>query len=140
MKKDIEKAKEISDIIVLNLHMGDEYSRNQNEDQEKIAQLAADLGVHIILFHHSHVLQPVKWYIGNTGNQTFAIHSLGNFLSSQDELYRQIGALLELDVKKTITYDKEENQIQLLKSIILNCCLLMLSFKTGGIMRLYHYI
>ncbi|RND00342.1 CapA family protein [Lysinibacillus halotolerans] len=107
MKKDIEKAKEISDIIVLNLHMGDEYSRNQNEDQEKIAQLAADLGVHIILFHHSHVLQPVKWYIGNTGNQTFAIHSLGNFLSSQDELYRQIGALLELDVKKTITYDKE---------------------------------
>ncbi len=28
-------------------------------------------------------------------------------LSSQDELYRQIGALLELDVKKTITYDKE---------------------------------
>lgn len=107
MKKDIEKAKKISDIIVLNLHMGDEYSRNQNENQEKIAQLAADLGVHIILFHHSHVLQPVKWYTGNTGNQTFVIHSLGNFLSSQDELYRQIGALLELDVKKTITYDKE---------------------------------
>lgn len=107
IKADIEKAKEISDIIVLNLHMGDEYSRTQNENQEKIAQLAADLGVHIILFHHPHVLQPVKWYTGKTGNQTFVIHSLGNFLSSQDEIYRQIGALLELDVKKTITYDQE---------------------------------
>lgn len=107
IKADIQKAKEISDIIVLNLHMGDEYSRTQNENQEKIAQLATDLGVHIILFHHSHVLQPVKWYTGKTGNQTFVIHSLGNFLSSQDEIYRQIGALLELDVKKTITYDKE---------------------------------
>ena len=109
MVQDIQKAKKISDLVVLNLHIGDEYSRSQNEYQEKIAQLAADNGVHIIFAHHPHVLQPVKWYTGVEGNQTFVIHSLGNFLSSQDKLYRQIGALLELEVDKTITYDEEGN-------------------------------
>ncbi|WP_168193840.1 CapA family protein [Lysinibacillus sp. SGAir0095] len=109
MMQDIQKAKEISDLVVLNLHIGDEYSRSQNEYQEKIAQLAADNGVHIIFAHHPHVLQPVKWYTGIEGNQTFVIHSLGNFLSSQDKLYRQIGAILELEVNKTITYDTDGN-------------------------------
>lgn len=107
MVEDIQKAKEISDIVVLNLHIGDEYSRTQNEYQEKIAQLAADNGAHIIFAHHPHVLQPVKWYTGVDGNQAFVIHSLGNFLSSQDELYRQIGALIEVEVDKTITYDSD---------------------------------
>lgn len=109
MIQDIQRAKEISDLVVLNLHIGDEYSRSQNEYQEKIAQLAADNGVHIIFAHHPHVLQPAKWYTGVEGNQTFVIHSLGNFLSSQDKLYRQIGAVLELEVNKTITYDKVGN-------------------------------
>jgi len=109
MIQDIQKAKEISDLVVLNLHIGDEYSRTQNAYQEKIAQLAADYGVHIIFSHHPHVLQPVKWYTGVEGNQTFVIHSLGNFLSSQNELYRQIGGVMELDVAKSIAYDEEGN-------------------------------
>ncbi|MDN4492563.1 CapA family protein [Ureibacillus aquaedulcis] len=104
MIQDIQKAKEISDLVVLNLHVGEEYSRTQNDYQEKLAQLAADNGVHIIFAHHPHVLQPVKWYTGIEGNQTFVIHSLGNFLSSQDKLHRQIGTILELEVSKTITY------------------------------------
>lgn len=109
MIHDIQKAKELSDLVVLNLHIGDEYSRTPNEYQEKIAQLAADNGVDIIFAHHPHVLQPVKWYTGIEGNQTFVIHSLGNFLSSQDQLYRQIGAILELEVEKTITYNAQGN-------------------------------
>lgn len=115
MIQDIQKAKEISDVVVLNLHIGDEYSRSQNDYQEKIAQLAADNGVHIIFAHHSHVLQPVKWYTGVDGNQTFVIHSLGNFLSSQDKLYRQIGAVLELEVEKTISYNGEGNEHTLIE-------------------------
>ncbi|KGR74928.1 CapA family protein [Ureibacillus sinduriensis] len=115
MIEDIQKAKEISDLVVLNLHIGEEYSRTPNEYQEKIAQLAADNGVHIIFAHHPHVLQPVKWYTGIEGNQTFVIHSLGNFLSSQDQLYRQIGAILELEVEKTITYTEQGDTTTLIE-------------------------
>lgn len=106
MIQDIQAAKEISDVVVLNLHIGDEYHRLPNEYQEHIAQLAADNGATIIFAHHSHVLQPVKWYTGVNGNQTFVIHSLGNFLSGQNEIYRQIGALVEVEVFKTIEYDR----------------------------------
>ncbi|RUL50917.1 CapA family protein [Lysinibacillus antri] len=105
LKTDILRAKEISDIVVVNLHIGNEYERMYNDYQEEVAQIAADAGAHIVFAHHPHVLQPAKWYEGINGNKTFVIHSLGNFLSAQDRLYRQIGALVELEVTKTITYD-----------------------------------
>lgn len=111
MSTDIQKAKEQSDIVVLNIHMGTEYERHHNEYQSHIAQVAADNGADIVLMHHPHVLQPTKWYTGINGNKTFVIHSLANFLSGQDKLYRRIGGILQLDVSKTIEYDQSGNEI-----------------------------
>ncbi len=108
--EDINKAKSISDVVILNLHYGNEYARMFNEYQEHIAQLASDNGVGIVIGHHPHVLQPAKWYTGVNGNKTFVIHSLGNFISAQDELYRQIGAIMQLSVTKTITHDHQGKQ------------------------------
>lgn len=111
MKSDIERAKEISDVVVVNLHNGNEYERNFNQEQDKVVQSLADYGADIVFAHHPHVLQPTKWYEGVNGNKTFVIHSLGNFLSGQDKLYTRIGAILQLDVKKTVEYDKNDNPI-----------------------------
>lgn len=111
MKSDIERAKEISDVVVVNLHNGNEYERNFNKEQDKIVQSLADYGADIVFAHHPHVLQPTKWYEGVNGNKTFVIHSLGNFLSGQDKLYTRIGAILQLDVKKTVEYDDNDNPI-----------------------------
>lgn len=110
MIEDIQKAKSMSDIVILNIHQGNEYAPMFNEDQEHIVQLASDYGADIIFGHHPHVLQPAKWYTGVNGNKTFVIHSLGNFISGQDKLYRQIGAIMQLDVTKTITYDTSGNE------------------------------
>lgn len=106
LEEDIIKAKSMSDVVIVNLHYGNEYSRMFNDYQEHIAQLASDSGADIIFAHHPHVLQPAKWYDGMNGNKTFVAHSLGNFISAQDELYRQIGAIVQLDVTKTVTFDK----------------------------------
>lgn len=111
MKSDIERAKEVSDVVVINLHNGNEYERNFNQEQESVVQSLADFGADIIFAHHPHVLQPPKWYEGKFGNKTFVIHSLGNFLSAQDKLYTRIGAILQLDVKKTVEYDENNNPI-----------------------------
>lgn len=110
MIKDIQKAKAVSDVVIVNLHNGNEYARMYNEQQEHIVQLASDHGADIVFGHHPHVLQPAKWYTGVNGNKTFVIHSLGNFISAQDKLYRQIGAIMELDVTKTVTFDEKENE------------------------------
>lgn len=112
MKQDIAKAKEEADIVVLNLHFGNEYERFPNEEQEELVQFAANEGVHIVLGHHSHVLQPVEWVEGEDGNRTLVAYSLGNFLSGQDELYRQIGGILTVKITKTTKGDQEEITIR----------------------------
>lgn len=109
MKSDIERAKEISDVVVVNLHNGNEYERHFNQEQENVVQSLADFGADIVFAHHPHVLQPTKWYEGENGNKTFVIHSLGNFLSGQDKLYTRIGAILQVEVKKTVEYDENNN-------------------------------
>lgn len=110
IKEDIQWAREISDVVVVNIHTGNEYERDFNESQDNIAQHLADYGADIVFAHHPHVLQPVKWYEGEKGNRTFVIHSLGNFLSGQDKLYTRIGAILQLEVKKTVAYDELGHQ------------------------------
>lgn len=100
IKKDIAEAQEKADVVVLSLHFGEEYKTMPNEEQENLVQMAADGDVDIVLGHHPHVLQPMEWVEGKNGHETFAIYSLGNFFSGQDELDRQIGGLLHLTIRE----------------------------------------
>lgn len=100
IKKDIAEAQEKADVVVLSLHFGEEYKTMPNEEQENLVQMAADEDVDIVLGHHPHVLQPMEWVEGKNGHETFAIYSLGNFFSGQDELDRQIGGILHLTIRE----------------------------------------
>ncbi|MFC4559926.1 CapA family protein [Virgibacillus kekensis] len=96
----IEEAKKQADAVILSLHFGNEYERLPSERQKELAQFAADEGVHAVIGHHPHVLQPVEWVKGENGNKTLVAYSLGNFLSGQDEFYRRIGGMLKFTIKK----------------------------------------
>ncbi|RDW15063.1 CapA family protein [Oceanobacillus chungangensis] len=108
---EIAKAKEEADVIALSLHFGNEYERLPNEAQKELIQFAADQGVHIVIGHHPHVLQPVEWVTGKDGNKTFAAYSLGNFLSNQQELYQRIGGVLTVKIMKTIQGEKDTIEV-----------------------------
>ena len=101
MEREIKEAEQLSDIIVVSLHFGNEYERLPNNEQRSLAQFVADLGVDVVIGHHPHVLQPVDWVEGKEGNQMLIAYSLGNFLSGQDKLYRQIGGIFNFEVTKT---------------------------------------
>ncbi|WP_246050087.1 CapA family protein [Aquibacillus sediminis] len=105
---DIETSKELADVIILSLHFGTEYQRLPNDEQKDLVQFAADQGVHAVIGHHPHVLQPVDWVEGKDGNRTFVAYSLGNFLSGQDEIYRQIGGMVNFTIEK-VTKGEEES-------------------------------
>lgn len=105
--KDIEEANEEADVTIISLHFGNEYERMPSEEQKDLVQFVADKGVDVVLGTHPHVLQPVEWVTGENGNETLVTYSLGNFLSGQDELYRQIGGVLKFTIQKT-TRDSEE--------------------------------
>ncbi|WP_062322696.1 CapA family protein [Halolactibacillus sp. JCM 19043] len=98
---DVEVAKEEADVVVMHLHFGQEYQRTPNDEQQQLAKQMIEHGVDIIFGHHPHVLQPAEWIEREDGTRGFVIYSLGNFLSGQDELYRQIGGIVNVTVEKT---------------------------------------
>ena len=80
--QDIERAKEVSDFVIVSAHWGEEHMLGPNEFQKKYAQLFADLEVDAVIGTHPHVIQPVEWVEGKNGNRTLVVYSLGNFLSA----------------------------------------------------------
>jgi poly-gamma-glutamate synthesis protein (capsule biosynthesis protein) len=84
IQKDIKKAKEgEADIIIANMHWGEEYKLIQNKAQEKLAKFLMDEGVDIVMGSHPHVVQPSKAVTDSTGRITnLIIYSLGNFVSA----------------------------------------------------------
>jgi poly-gamma-glutamate synthesis protein (capsule biosynthesis protein) len=102
---DIAEARKAADVVVVSLHFGVEYLQEPNDDQVYWAQLAADAGADLILGHHPHVLQPVKWLDRKDGGKTLCFYSLGNFLAAQEQQYpwRQIGAIAKVDITKRVT-------------------------------------
>ena len=75
----MEKLKKVSDVQIVSMHWGTEYSFEPNEEQKELAQFLSDLGVDVIIGEHPHVIQPMDYVTGKDGNQTLVIYSLGKF-------------------------------------------------------------
>ncbi|WP_017380521.1 CapA family protein [Paenisporosarcina sp. TG-14] len=101
IKQDVEKAKLISDVVVVSMHWGNEYEKKPNQTQIDLATELSDMGVDIIIGHHPHVLQPVEWIERSDGSRTFVMYSLGNFLSGQVGLEKLIGGIGGIEITKT---------------------------------------
>lgn len=100
IKNEIQRAKKEADVIVMAIHWGNEYQRFPSNEQKELAQFLIDEGVHIVFGSHPHVLQPIEWLEGKNGQQGLVVYSLGNFLSGQDEEYRDIGGMVTVTVNK----------------------------------------
>lgn len=103
--KVIKKIREIkrdnlADVIIANLHFGEEYHLEASTEQRELSTSIADAGADLIIGHHPHVLQPPEWIETSRGTKTFAAYSMGNFLTGQNGLNRQIGAALTLEITK----------------------------------------
>jgi poly-gamma-glutamate synthesis protein (capsule biosynthesis protein) len=67
-----------SDILVVNIHWGEEYKADPNNRQKEMAHLLIDAGVDVIIGHHPHVVQTVETYKNKP-----IFYSLGNFIFDQ---------------------------------------------------------
>ena len=112
INEDIIAAKEVSDIVVLSLHFGNEYELMPNETQKMLVQEFSNTGADIIFGHHPHVLQPMEWVEREDGSRTFVAYSLGNFLSGQVGIEREIGGIVQLEVEKTAFRDEVSFQLK----------------------------
>lgn len=107
--RQVTAAKLISDVIIVSVHWGTEDTHKVNEEQEKYAQLMADLGVDVILGHHPHVIQSVEWIESENGYKTLCYYSLGNGLNAQDYLKNMVGITASFDIVKDMDGAKIEN-------------------------------
>lgn len=93
------KKQNIADVVVVSIHFGDEYHLYPTSQQTEVSRNIADAGADIIIGHHPHVLQPPAFITDSRGRDVFVAYSLGNFLSGQFGIYRQIGAYLTVDIQ-----------------------------------------
>jgi hypothetical protein len=79
----VKRIRNKTDIVVVTLHFGKQYSFNHSERQEQLAHAAADAGADIIIGHHPHVVQDIEVY-----NGSIIAYSLGNFV---DDMKNPVG-------------------------------------------------
>ncbi len=91
----IRQAKENgSDIIIVYMHYGNEYSRSPNENQKEISHLAIDAGASAVVGSHAHVTQGIEMYNGKP-----IFYNLGNFMFDQSNPNTHTAYFVEFDVK-----------------------------------------
>lgn len=100
IKKDVKKAKEISDVIIVSAHWGEENSFSSSSYQKRYAKLFADLEVDVVIGTHPHVIQPIEWVQGKNGNKTLVVYSLGNFIGGMLGVNNAISGMIQFDFVK----------------------------------------
>ncbi len=100
IKTAIKKLRsEGAEIVVVNVHWGEEYWFKPNGTQKGIAHYAIDGGADIVYGTHPHVLQPIEYY-----KDGVIFYSLGNFSfggnsnpADKDTAILQVDVIRELD-------------------------------------------
>lgn len=98
--EDIEKAKELSDFVIVFPHWGSENTFAPNDSQREWAQFFADHGVGAVIGCHTHTLQPVELYTRPDGGEMPVYWSLGNFISHMSRAQNMLGGMAKLTVSR----------------------------------------
>ena len=98
ISRQISKSKEISDVVLVSVHWGEENHFDPSAEQISLSQKIADWGADAIIGHHPHVIQPIKWLEGKNGNKTLCIYSLGNLISAMNNGYNMLGGLMTFEI------------------------------------------
>ncbi len=96
---DMEKAREIGDILIVSMHWGEENTQTPTAEQKRLAGLIANAGADVILGHHSHTVQPIEWIEREDGGRTLCIYSLGNFVEGMELPVNQVGGFLSFTIR-----------------------------------------
>lgn len=96
----IDKAKEISDMVIFFAHVGTEYMYEPSEYSKEWVNFLLEKGVDIAIDSHPHVLEPYTMLTGEDGHQMLVYYSMGNFISTQDEVPRLLGGMAKINIEK----------------------------------------
>lgn len=84
------------DAVIMTPHWGQEYTALPEDRQFDYAHRWLDAGALAVIGNHPHVIQPWERYVTADGRETFAMYSIGNFVSGQRHLPRRTTIILYL--------------------------------------------
>lgn len=108
-RKDIQKAKELADVVMVVMHVGDEYVQEVDEQTRNWTEIFLEEGVDIVIGSHPHVIRPMETLTGEDGHKMLVYYSLGNFVSTQNDLPCLLGGMAKITVQK----DLESGEIRI---------------------------
>lgn len=92
----VKELKSTNDIVIVSLHIGEEYKTSPAKDTESLAKLLIEAGATIVAGHHPHVIGEVERY-----GEGLIMYSLGNAIF--DQYHREDtmeGMLAQISVSK----------------------------------------
>lgn len=102
LRRQLERAREEADLVVLSVHWGEEDAGLPSREQQDTAKRLVSWGADLILGTHPHVLQPCEEIPHEDGSRALVIYSLGNFVSAQEKPEELAGGLLEVSIRKEV--------------------------------------
>ena len=111
IKQEVTQAKQLSDIVIVSVHWGNEFTYAVNSEQKELANYLNELGVDVIIGHHSHYIQPIEW-LETTNHKTLVVYSLGSFISADNQVTRatpEFANAYNVSMILQITFEKNNN-------------------------------
>ena len=98
---DIDMLKRMQpDIIVANMHWGEEYKLKPSTEQKALADLLIKNGVRLIIGSHPHVVQPIDIRQNGDSIENIIVYSLGNFISGMKAVNTDGGMIARINISK----------------------------------------
>ena len=109
IKKQVQKASEIADCVIVSVHFGIEVSNIVTEDQKEMSRKLADWGADIIVGTQPHTVQTMEYIDTADGRRAFVFYCLGNLISTMDVP----ASMAEMLGKITVTKEPSDGSITL---------------------------
>ena len=107
----LAEAEENAELTIAILHVGNEYVYKPTTYQQEQIDKFIDNGADIVLCAHPHVVQPYEMRETANGKTGLVYYSLGNFISSQNEVPRVLGGMADITITKTTYKDSTTLEI-----------------------------
>ena len=109
IERQIKKADEMADAVIVSAHWGAEDTHEVSPDRIELANKMVDWGADVILGGHTHTAQTMEWIPRDDGTKGFVYYSMGNFICAQTDNFNVIGEMPDFD----IVVDGETNEVRL---------------------------
>ncbi|MFT3951331.1 MAG: CapA family protein [Oscillospiraceae bacterium] len=96
IKKQVEAADKLADVVVVSCHYGVEITNQVSDLQYDVTQDLVNWGADLIVGTQAHTIQECAYIPREDGTKAFCYYGLGNLVSTQETALAMVGALGDL--------------------------------------------